>query len=256
MQDLDQLTVDTPEQITLELPLAGAGSRMLALFVDTLLQAAAAVLAVVVFLFAEFMTAAGWLRSFVGGLAPALLVLFLFCVYWGYFAFFEAVWKGRTPGKRYAGIRVIKASGRPINTFESIARNLMRAMDALPGFYGVGVLTMALNRQNRRLGDFVAGTVVVHEQATERVQPSLWANGAADASVTAIGDLTADELLLVETYLARRFELDALVRDETAGRIALRICRRAGLAEPPPAPRPDALLQALAKRTRDGARFR
>ena len=94
-------------------------------------------------------------------------------MYWGYFAFFEAVWRGQTPGKRYVGIRVIKESGRPIDAFEAIGRNLMRGIDGLPGFYGVGLVCMMLNQQHRRLGDFVAGTVVVHENRADEVQPGV-----------------------------------------------------------------------------------
>src|SRR5262245_22559799 len=62
----------------------------------------------------------------------AFVTLVVFCINWGYYAIFEAVWKGQTPGKRWAGIRVIKDSGRPINAFEAISRNLVRAVDFLP----------------------------------------------------------------------------------------------------------------------------
>ena len=71
--------------------------------------------------------------------------LVVFCLNWGYYAIFEALWKGQTPGKRWAKIRVIKDSGRPINAFEAISRNLIRFVDFLPFFYGVGVITMLLN---------------------------------------------------------------------------------------------------------------
>ena len=66
-----------------------------------------------------------------------------------------------------ARIRVIKESGRPINAYEAIGRNFVRIIDFLPGMYGVGVLCMLLNRYSRRLGDYVAGTVVVHDRRTE-----------------------------------------------------------------------------------------
>ena len=120
-----------------------------------------------------------WLRwahlSSNGRLNPcgmAFYVILVFCVYWGYFALFEIFLKGQTPGKKYAGIRVIKDSGRPINAFEAVTRNLMRAVDSLPGFYGVGLATMMLNKQSRRLGDLVAGTIVVHEKLTKEVKPA------------------------------------------------------------------------------------
>ena len=254
MQSLDQLSVDTPEQIALELPLAGIGSRLLAMALDTLLQAGAVVAAAAVVLLAQFTPARGWAEPVVGAFAPAALGLFAFCVYWGYFAFFEARWKGQTPGKRYAGIRVIKESGRPINAFEAIARNLMRGVDALPGIYGVGLLTMVFNRQNRRLGDFVAGTVVIHEQATEQVRPYRDAGGG-EAALAAMPSITPEELVLVETYLSRRYDLDPDVRDKAAAGIASRILRRAEFTKDP-GQSPDDFLEALARRTRNGARFR
>src|SRR5205807_1184064 len=97
----------------------------------------------------------------------AIYILANFCIYVGYFAFFEIFWRGQTPGKRWAGIRVIKDSGRPINGFEAIARNALRIIDQIPGIYAIGIVTMLLNAKNKRLGDFVAGTLVVHEKRTK-----------------------------------------------------------------------------------------
>src|SRR6202167_4343351 len=209
VDSFDQLKIDTPEQIALELPLAGIGSRFLALAIDTLIQSVFYLITAFIFIFtlplgsSVFM----FLPKLVG---PALAIFILFAIYWGYFAFFESIWSGQTPGKRYAGIRVIKESGRPINAFDAIGRNLMRAVDGLPGIYGVGVVCMMCNQQSRRLGDFVAGTVVVHEKPSEDVRPT-W-NTAMESSSTSTlpgpAHATADELVLIETYLSRRFELD------------------------------------------------
>ena len=74
------------------------------------------------------------------------------------------MWDGQTPGKRVAGIRVVKESGRPADGAAVLLRNLLRAVDMLPFGYAVGIICMMLNRQSRRLGDFVAGTVVVHDR--------------------------------------------------------------------------------------------
>src|SRR5438445_1721224 len=112
VDSFEQLKIDTPEQIALELPLAGIGSRFLAIAIDTLIQVALYVITGLVFLLtlplgsSVFM----FLPRLIG---PAMAVFILFAIYWGYFAIFEILWKGQTPGKRYAGIRVIKESGRP-----------------------------------------------------------------------------------------------------------------------------------------------
>jgi uncharacterized RDD family membrane protein YckC len=120
VQSTDQLRIDTPEQIALELPLAGIGSRFLALALDTIFQSVLYVVAsfAIGFLFAYIVPTRmeryfRWIPANVG---IALLILFVFSVYWGYFALFEIFWKGQTPGKRIAKIRVIHESGRPVST--------------------------------------------------------------------------------------------------------------------------------------------
>ena len=161
MYPSDQVSVDTPEQIALEFSLAGIGSRFLALALDTLIQVGLYVLVVLLAL-----GAAGLGRKIPGipdRWAPAIAILFFFCIYWGYFAAFEVLWHGQTPGKRAVGIRVLKDSGRPITAVEGIGRNLMRAVDGFM-FYAVGIVTMLISRQNRRLGDYVAGTIVVYDR--------------------------------------------------------------------------------------------
>ncbi len=251
----DQLKIDTPEQIALEVPLAGIGSRFLAIVIDTLIQSALYVITGLILLLtlplgsSMFM----FLPTLVG---PAVAIFIIFAIYWGYFAIFETLWKGQTPGKRYAGIRVIKESGRPINAFEAIGRNLMRAVDVLPGIYGVGLVCMMCNRQSRRLGDFVAGTVVVHEKPTEEVRP-MWNTASTDASSSSggTGQATADELVLIETYLSRRFELEPDVRLATAIKIADRIEAKTGW-ESQAHQHVDDFLEEAARKIRDSGRFR
>lgn len=253
METFDQLNIDTPEQIALELPLAGVGSRFLAIAIDTLIQFALYLIVGLVFIF-TLPVGSSVLRFLPRLVGPAMAIFILFAIYWGYFAVFETLWKGQTPGKRYAGIRVIKETGRPINAFEAIGRNLMRAVDGMPGIYGVGLVVMMLNRQNRRLGDFVAGTVVVHEKPTEEIRPT-W-NTAADAgsASSALAQVTADELVLIETYLSRRWELDPEVRLRTAIQIADRIKARTGL-QPQGHQHVDEFLEEAARQIRNSGRF-
>jgi uncharacterized RDD family membrane protein YckC len=279
VQSTDQLKIDTPEQIALELPLAGIGSRFLGLAIDTLLQW---VLYFVVFLI--FLGAAWAVPSIVKlgrffqwipeSFVPALVILFIFCIYWGYFAFFEILWKGQTPGKRIAGVRAIHTSGRPINAYEAIGRNLLRAIDGLPGVYGVGIVCMMLNEQHRRLGDYVAGTVVVHDKRTQETMPELNTVSpliprttpydstqpseniaAASSSGSQLGQITSEELVLIETFLQRRYDLDPIVRDSTAYKIATRVCTKTGLLKDPNESW-EHFLEVVARQVRDTARFR
>jgi uncharacterized RDD family membrane protein YckC len=253
VDSFDQLRIDTPEQIALELPLAGIGSRFLAIAIDTLIQGALYLIAGLVF-FLILGIGGSMLWYVPAAIGPALGVFILFAIYWGYFAIFEIVWKGQTPGKRFTGIRVIKESGRPISAFEAVGRNLMRAVDVLPGIYGVGLVCMMLNRQSRRLGDFVAGTVVVHEKPTEDVRPMWNTASAANAASESIGRMTAEELVLIETYLSRRFELDPEVRLRTAIQIADRIKTKSGW-EPQSHQHVDDFLEESARKIRDSVRF-
>jgi uncharacterized RDD family membrane protein YckC len=246
------LTIDTPEQIALELPVAGIGSRFLAVAVDTVLQVSmfvAGSLTLAVF------TPPAALRSTLALVGPAAAILFGFSVYWGYFALFEIIWSGRTPGKRLAGIRVIKESGRPINAFEAIGRNVLRVIDFLPAMYVVGVVCMMLNRNSRRLGDYVAGTVVVHDKRTEDVRPDWNMTEAAHLSSAQLLQMPFEELVLIETYLHRRFELEPRVRNDRADQIVRRIVEKTGLS--PDSNQPvEEFLEAVARQIRDTARFR
>lgn len=253
----DQIRIDTPEQISLEFPLAGIGSRFLALALDSLIQAVlytAGIFAMIaVAPYAD--RAASWFRWMSPNWAAALLIFFLFAVYWGYFALFEIFWHGQTPGKRVVGIRVIKDTGRPINAYEAIGRNLLRVVDAMPTLYFVGIVTMMISRQNRRVGDYVVGSIVVHDKRPEQIRPD-WSTAPQSASSSpAIAKLTPEELVLIETYLQRRLDLAPQVRDETAYKIATRISAKTGI-ERAPEQSLDDFLEQMAKEVRDGARYR
>ncbi|MGH9564927.1 MAG: RDD family protein [Candidatus Angelobacter sp.] len=249
---MDKLTIDTPEQVHLEFLLAGIGSRFMAVLLDSLLQVAAFFLLFIVgaLLIGKplGLAAANWMIA--GGF------LAFFCLYWGYFAIFETVWKGQTPGKRWAGIRVIKDSGRPINVFEAIARNLLRAVDSLPGFYAAGVITMLFNKRNRRLGDFVAGTLVVHETSDQ--ESAIFFNTAQSAEIALpqAAQLTMQEAELIEAFLARRLDIPPGVRQQSAQRIADMLAEKLVItAESRPLDNEN-FLELLVKEFRNRARLR
>ena len=188
-------------------------------------------------------------------LGPAAAILVLFCIYWGYFAFFEIIWSGRTPGKRLAHVRVVKESGRAMTAYDAIARNVLRAIDFLPVMYGVGVLVMMLNRQSRRIGDYVAGTIVVHDRRARAAPLPRAPVRAVDISAEKLAQMGDDELSLIEAYLQRRDDLDPLVRDTMRDQIAARIVRRTGV-RPQPGDSLDDFLEAVARGIRDSGRYR
>lgn len=259
MYSTDSVNIDTPEQIILEFALAGVGSRFLALALDTLLQGVLYTLVIfgVIFLGSLGSKAPAAANAHVSDQwIVAIVVLFMFCVYWGYFAAFEILWHGQTPGKRVVGIRVVKDTGRPITAIEGIGRNLMRAVDGQM-LYAVGLICMIVSRQNRRLGDYVAGTLVVYDKKTAEVKPDWNVAPTEQPSETLqeVNQLSEEDLVIIETYLHRRFDLDPMVRISTAIRICERIHQKSGLAREP-GQTDDDFLESIARRMRDHARFR
>ena len=221
MRPPEQLTIDTPEQIVLEFPLAGAGSRFLALAIDTFVQLTVLLGLALVALAALWFRSLGY-RSLATWVA-ATLILLGFVLYYGYFAAFESIWGGQTPGKRVMGLRVLSVTGQPITTFDALLRNLLRIVDQMPGIYAVGVLSIFFTARNQRLGDLVAGTVVVREHgpspahATESDRPAARLGAAR---------LTVEEIEVVQAFLARRADLNDQLRGRTAQQLADRIRRR------------------------------
>ena len=137
----EKLIIETPEQTSIEFPLAGIGSRFLALLVDMLIQFAVVVALVLMFVGIGYSArgAFGSLPRSDGPWIAAVLIFLAFVLMYGYFILFEAIWNGQTPGKRLTHIRVIKDTGQPITAIDAVARNLMRIIDQMPFAYGIGV---------------------------------------------------------------------------------------------------------------------
>lgn len=164
----DTLNIDTPENVTFGYEIAGIGSRFLAALIDTALITVLQLLtAILVFLLLDQSNGAQpditSITSSLSAWAVAVVGLIALFFYWGYYIFFEMLWNGKSPGKKAVKLRVIRVDGTPITITESFVRNLVRMVDFLPAFYGVGVIVTFINPQTRRLGDLAAGTLVVRE---------------------------------------------------------------------------------------------
>jgi uncharacterized RDD family membrane protein YckC len=244
----DKLTIETPEQIPLEFPLAGIGSRFLAIALDNLIQALGFLL--ILFIAATLLPTAARFTPRALTWAAAIFLLCGFVLYSGYYALFEIFWNGQTPGKRLVRLRVISDSGRPVTVYEAVVRNLLRIIDQLPGLYVVGIISVFLTARNKRLGDIVAGTVVVHEKAMLESQPDF---AAAVSTGPSPGlQITAEELELIERFLQRRYDLIPEVRRQNAEQIAARLRARLGVAQDGTASAED-YLESLARQKRDSA---
>ncbi len=242
----ETLIIETPERVPLAFALASIGNRFLAVAVDHFIQ-----------FLALFLT--GWLFIWLAGIGSetisidqvtsgelskwtiALLFIAASLIFSGYFVFFEWMFNGQTPGKRLFKLRVIREDGRPITLWEAIARNILRIVDAFPGFvvpiYSIGLIIIFLNSRDQRVGDLFAGTVVVRERsddaptfdetfseeigdsALKRVQP----RAVFDAD---IGSLTDEEMDVVAAFLRRRWDLAERQRLWMAWRVALPLMYR------------------------------
>ena len=228
----ERISIVTPDHIELDFELAGLGSRFLALIVDALLIGLLIIALVVIAIIlgvgsiatAGSMTAGSWVLAF---------TIFAYVVLmWGYFLMFEALNNGQTPGKRWTRIQVVRDDGLPVRWRESALRNLVRAADILPPpACIVGGLAILLSKSGKRLGDLLAGTIVVTHDAqlepTERA--SRW--GAAwvlkvekgrSLHGIILGDarLHAHQIQIIERFLARRDSLPPAQRHTIAWRLA------------------------------------
>ena len=274
----DQLNIATPEQVDLRFPVAGIGSRFIAILLDTLIQ-----LVVTIVVFAViYLASPGTVKTRVGTAEPTLdtaakwmiaaFVLLIFLMNWGYFVLFEAFWHGQTPGKRVMKLRVLKDSGRSITLFESMTRNLVRLVDSMPNFYVIGLIAMLCNRQNKRLGDLAAGTIVVHERTEE--QPSMghtsrtfgapvqdysaglmpgareqWAANESALPADAVARLRPDDLHTIELFFSRALDLPPARREELAERVAATLSVKMGV-ERPAGMRAEQMLELVAYKMR------
>ncbi len=151
-----EMDLYTAQGVRLSYRIAGLGSRAAALMLDLCIQTA---LGVVISLLV--LAATG---SRTNLLAVAVLLILNFVLFFGYYIVLEGIGGGQTIGKRALGIRVVAADGSHCGWGRSILRNLMRVIDYLPFFYGIGIIMVAATKEHRRLGDFVGGTLVVYSE--------------------------------------------------------------------------------------------
>ncbi len=226
------VSIRTPENIELSYALAGPGSRAVAYLIDLFIMFIGAQLSInLIALSAGLLISALGVNGdmWIAGIAGLLS----FGLYNGYFIIFEWLLNGQTPGKRMLHVRVIKQGGYALRFFDTLLRNLLRVVDFLPLFYGVGLTSLLLTRDSQRLGDLVAGTLVVYQEPVET--GSLLAELPVDLEWEAL--LPADQVAavpqeaisLTDEYLRFRGELAPRARQEVAAELAGLIGDSSGL---------------------------
>lgn len=222
-----ELRIETPERVALSLEMAGIGARAFAYLLDLLLVFLLWVVALVVYSISGDLLREVQALSVAGQLLAVAAVLLSG---WGWDVAWEVLGGGRTPGKRALGLRVVRLDGAPVGPVESLVRNLLRALE-VPFGYAPGVLAVALGPRRQRIGDVVAGTLVVRER---RYDLSRYAAPAAEERFPSLrgraaGLLAADEFERLADFLARRPGLEAGARARAAGQLAGAFAARAGV---------------------------
>jgi uncharacterized RDD family membrane protein YckC len=235
MNFLKRVKSRTPESVELEFVLAGLGNRIYALIIDYLIWSSTLILILIVWAF--LFTQVTWLQS--ATIRPwiiAIQLLILFGVYIGYFICFETLWRGQTPGKRYVKIRVIREDGRNVGIQQSILRSLLRPIDDL---FCLGFLFILFTAQEKRLGDWVAGTILIQEGQAVTNQKITISPAATDLATRLIetgkiGAITPDQFATIRKYLYRYPALAPTARTSVSDRLAQQLLQRIELADTPP----------------------
>ncbi len=227
MKLFNTVKIQTPESVELEFVLAGIGSRALALVVDyVIVLLSLSVLSVIASIFrAQFTAIATWLGGDTDSVELWLTAIFIalsFAVSSGYFVGFECLWQGQTPGKRFTKIRVIRDNGQPEGLFQASLRALLRPID---DSLFLGFFCILLGQQEKRIGDWLAGTLVVQIGEPESKQNLQVSEAAKALSTYLVEEADMDQLLIddftiIREYLQRRASLASDARKTLSVKLA------------------------------------
>ncbi len=235
MQLFNRITLKTPESVELEFNLAGIGNRTIALLVDNCVIWV--VYIVVLYFVSQGLTGLDALGLEPGQAATqwlgAIGLLLSFAWFVGYFALFETLWKGQTPGKRLAKIRVISHDGRPIQIYQATLRAVLRPLD---DWLFLGFFFVLLGKQEKRLGDWVGSTIVIQDEppkiGSAQLPLSGQAQGVADriAMNADMTQLRPDDFAILKEFLQRRRVLESRARDRLSQQLVDQVKARLDLA--------------------------
>lgn len=220
--------IETPEHVRFSYRIAGPARRGLAYLVDLLIRLIIGLLAFLVGLIG-----AGSMGDTLSQASTGILLVLFFVMEWGYFIFWDVIWNGQSPGKRAVGIRVVTLTGQPLRFIDSVLRNLLRAADILPGAYALGALVMGLDGRFRRLGDLIAGTMVIAEARHRVAEPLRVSQPPSPKELSRLPQrlpLSGDELDALELFLRRAPQLSEARAAELAEMVAPLYARRMGVS--------------------------
>ena len=229
----NELEIKTPEFVSLQFQIAGLGSRAAAFLIDQLLLMAVNALTILIigiFTYFFYVHEEVFLPIFLSmNTVPlAIAIIVLFVLNWGYFFAYEFFSGGRTIGKKLVGIRVIQENGHSLTLLSSFIRNLLRIIDSLPASYFLGMIMIFFHSKHKRLGDVVAGTIVVRERKTKKkntwpIEKEIQARGVSKDFLQienwTLRTFTAKDWRLLNTYITRFRQLPQVEKDQLTKQI-------------------------------------
>ncbi|HEY9769044.1 MAG TPA: RDD family protein [Coleofasciculaceae cyanobacterium] len=210
MRLFNQINLQTPESVELEFTLAGIGNRSFALIIDYLVFGLTILLVWIISAFLAFQLVPNLVVSGVLDLVEqwilAIQFITSFAIYVDYFVVLETLWQGQTPGKKWTKIRVIRDNGKPERLPQAILRALLRPVDDI---LFVGVFLIIFSQQEKRLGDMVAGTIVVQEEQGSKLANVDISSEAEDLAIqlrieSEIANLLPEDYATIRDFLQRR----------------------------------------------------
>ncbi|BAY23513.1 RDD domain-containing protein [Calothrix sp. NIES-2100] len=240
----------TPESVELEFTLAGIGNRAWALLIDYHILALILLGFYIIFWVIIVQLSDFWVKVFGANLGLwmiAIALLITFAIYSGYFVFFETLWQGQTLGKRFAKIRVVRDDGRPIGLQQAVLRGLLRPLDE---FLFIGAFLIMLGRQEKRLGDFAAGTIVIQDQipsgsATLTISEQAKSLHEELIQIADLSPLLPDDFAVIREYLQRRNGMSPRARSSLSLKLSQQIQAIINLEQMPAGVAPDVFLEAI-----------
>ncbi|BAY08365.1 RDD family protein [Calothrix sp. NIES-2098] len=250
MHLFNRIKFRTPESVELEFTLAGIGNRAWALIIDYHILALILLAFYVIFWIFVVQLSDFWITVFGSNLGLwmiAIAFLIAFAIYAGYFVFFETLWQGQTLGKRFAKIRVVRDDGRPIGLQQAALRGLLRPIDE---FLFIGAFLIMLGRQEKRLGDFAAGTIVIQDQiptasATFTISEQAKSLHEQLSQIADLSPLLPDDFAVIREYLQRRSGMSVRARASLSLKLAQQVQAIINLEQIPAGAAPDVFLEAI-----------
>lgn len=236
-----EVTIVTPENVTITYELAGLGSRALAYLVDLMLQMLSMLVLLLVGTLVmrqiDRLSDGSAVAGIVQDFGAAIGIIAAFLIFFGYFIYFEWTGNGQTPGKRRLGLRVVREEGAPVDFASAALRNLVRIFEMAMGFYLSSLLFILFSPKYKRLGDYAAGTMVVKDRRSSSIPEAALApterpSHAEARLVRDVDALTADELAAVRRFVERRHQLEPQVQEDIARQICEPLMAKMGITRP------------------------